>query len=414
MTSVDVAIVGSGPHALSLAAHLRARRVEHRIFGPPMHFWRTMPPGLNLKSYASATSISVPERGHTFPEWCRARNLEDHEPCTMETYAEYGMWMKDRFVPHVEDVMVKNVTGSGAGYEVTLANGETLRAKNVVSATGLSGLKYTPPELRSLPDALTTHTADLHKTSPTHKPFARYAGKHVAVLGAGASAIEAAALVHEAGGTAVLLVRGGDPLFMQRTPRHRPLRQRLLQPDSDLGTGRKNWVLQNVPFVFWYLPERRRTRVAMAWAQPSAPWWIADRFFGKVEMRTHTTVVGASAKPNGGGVRLRLRTTGKGESDLDVDEVIAGTGYTFDVDLVPYLDEGVRRSVRRIEQAPELSLSFESSRRGLYFMGPMSVICFGPLFRFVCGAKVSAPAIAARLARARTPAPAGAWASVRT
>jgi cation diffusion facilitator CzcD-associated flavoprotein CzcO len=400
MTSVDVAIVGSGPHALSLAAHLRARRVDHRIFGPPMHFWRTMPPGLNLKSYASATSISVPERGHTFPEWCRARNLEDHEPCTMETYAEYGMWMKDRFVPHVEDVMVKSVTGSGAGYEVTLANGETLRARNVVSATGLSGLKFTPPELQKLPEGLTTHTADLHKSAAAPKPFERFKGKHVAVLGAGASAIEAAALVCEAGGTSVLLVRGGDPLFMQRTPRNRSLKQRLLQPDSDLGTGRKNWVLQNAPFVFWYLPEQRRTRVAMAWAQPSAPWWIADRFFGKVEMRTHTTVVGA--KPQGEGVRLRLTTTGKGESDLDADHVIAGTGYTFDVDLVPYLDEGVRRSVRRIEQAPELSLSFESSRRGLYFMGPMSVICFGPLFRFVCGAKVSAPAIAKKLARARS------------
>jgi hypothetical protein len=393
MTTVDVAIVGSGPHALSLAAHLRARGVEHRVFGPPMHFWRTMPPGLNLKSYASATSISVPEKGHTFPEWCRERGLEDHEPCTMETYATYGMWMKDRFVPHVEDVLVEKVTGAGAGFEVTLSSGETMRARNVVSATGLSDLKYTPPELRSLPSQLWSHTFDLHK-------FTHLAGKHVAVLGAGASAVEAAALVHEAGGTAVLLVRGPEPIFMQRTPRERTLVKRLTQPDSDLGTGRKNWVLQNAPFVFWYLPERRRTRVAMAWAAPSAPWWIRDRFFGKVDLRIQTAVVGAA--PHGDGVRLRLRTAGQGESDLDVDHVVAGTGYTFDVDLLSYLDAGVAKSVRRIEAAPELSLSFESSRRGLYFMGPMSVICFGPLFRFVCGAKVSAPAIAKRLARARS------------
>ena len=198
----------------------------------------------------------------------------------------------------------------------------------------------------------------------------------------------------------MLLVRGPEPVFMQRTARDRPLVKRFTQPDSDLGTGRKNWVLQNAPFVFWYLPERRRTRVAKAWAAPSAPWWIHDRFFGKVELRTHTAVVGAS--PHGGGVRLRLRTTGKGESDLDVDHVVAGTGYAFDVDLLPYLDAGVRKSVRRIEAAPELSLAFESTRRGLYFMGPMSVICFGPLFRFVCGAKVSAPAIAKRLAHARS------------
>ena len=99
MKEVDVAIVGSGPYGLSLAAHLRRRGVPYRIFGPPMKFWRTMPPGLNLKSFAFATSISVPEKGHSFPEWCRGRGLEDREPCTMESYAEYGMLMQQRFVP---------------------------------------------------------------------------------------------------------------------------------------------------------------------------------------------------------------------------------------------------------------------------------------------------------------------------
>jgi glycine/D-amino acid oxidase-like deaminating enzyme len=33
---VDVAIVGSGPYGLSIAAHLAAVGVDHRIFGPPM------------------------------------------------------------------------------------------------------------------------------------------------------------------------------------------------------------------------------------------------------------------------------------------------------------------------------------------------------------------------------------------
>ncbi|MER8779069.1 MULTISPECIES: hypothetical protein [unclassified Mesorhizobium] len=37
-TSVDVAVIGAGPY-LSLAAHLRARDVEHRIFGELMGSW---------------------------------------------------------------------------------------------------------------------------------------------------------------------------------------------------------------------------------------------------------------------------------------------------------------------------------------------------------------------------------------
>ena len=105
----DVAIVGSGPYALSLATHLRQRGIEHRIFGPPMKFWRDMPPGLNLKSFACATDVAVPERGYTFPEWCRARGLEDHEPCSMKSFAEYGMGMYERFVPHLEQVEVTEV-----------------------------------------------------------------------------------------------------------------------------------------------------------------------------------------------------------------------------------------------------------------------------------------------------------------
>jgi cation diffusion facilitator CzcD-associated flavoprotein CzcO len=38
---VDVAIIGAGPYGLSIAAHLAERGVDFRIFGSPMHTWRT-------------------------------------------------------------------------------------------------------------------------------------------------------------------------------------------------------------------------------------------------------------------------------------------------------------------------------------------------------------------------------------
>src|ERR1700690_999077 len=133
MSEIEVAVVGSGPYALSLAAHLRALDVPHRIFGPPMKFWHDMPPGLNLKSYACATDIAVPERGHTFPEWCRARGLEDHEPCSMKSFAEYGMGICERFVPHLEPVEVTSVVSAGHHrFDLTLSSGERLRARNVL------------------------------------------------------------------------------------------------------------------------------------------------------------------------------------------------------------------------------------------------------------------------------------------
>jgi cation diffusion facilitator CzcD-associated flavoprotein CzcO len=390
-SEVDVVIVGSGPYALSIAAHLRARGVSFRIFGPPMAFWRGMPPGLNLKSLGFATSIHVPDRGHSFPEWCQARGFEDYEPCSMECYAAYGMWMQDRFVSNIEPAQVTHVAlASSRRFDVTVASGERVRARNVVSATGLYGLAYTPEELRALPPALATHTFDLSS-------YDRFAGKEVAVIGAGSSAIEAGALVHEAGGRAQLLVRAPVATFNSRTARDRPLLDRFRNPMTVLGAGRRNWLLQTVPYAVRLVPEQRRIRLVNAFLPPTAPWWIRDRVEGKVPIRLRTRVVGAT--PVGDRVRLELREDGAPDSFLEVDHLIVGTGYALDVDRLAYLDASVRARIERVAKAPRLSIDFESTVPGLYFVGALSAMSFGPVFRFVAGARFAAPAIARKIAR---------------
>lgn len=50
-TSVDVAVIGAGRCGLSLAAHLRARDVEHRIFGELMGSWKHNMPSGRVPSY---------------------------------------------------------------------------------------------------------------------------------------------------------------------------------------------------------------------------------------------------------------------------------------------------------------------------------------------------------------------------
>ena len=59
---------------------MRKRGVEHRIFCSPMQAWRSMAPGMYLKSLGFATNIYTPERHFTLTEYCRARGLEDYEP----------------------------------------------------------------------------------------------------------------------------------------------------------------------------------------------------------------------------------------------------------------------------------------------------------------------------------------------
>lgn len=68
---IDVAIIGAGPYGLSIAAHLKARGVEFRIFGRPMQTWLTnMPKGMRLKSEGFASSLYDPESAFTIRRYC--------------------------------------------------------------------------------------------------------------------------------------------------------------------------------------------------------------------------------------------------------------------------------------------------------------------------------------------------------
>src|SRR5450755_4882947 len=143
---VEVAIIGAGPNGLGLAAHLSQRGVEHRIFGSPMQTWRDMPKGMSLKSLGFATSIPTPN-GPTFPEYCRARGLEDYEPIEFATFAEYGLAVQKERVPYVEETRVTDLQRSNDEFVLTLQTGERVWAKRVVVAVGLTYFPRVPEVL---------------------------------------------------------------------------------------------------------------------------------------------------------------------------------------------------------------------------------------------------------------------------
>jgi FAD-dependent urate hydroxylase len=384
----DVLIVGAGPYGLSLASQLRDRKVSFRIIGQPMRFWRDMPTGINLKSPALGTNIYVPEPGHTFPEWCRGQGLEDFEPCTMQSFAEYGQRMQERFVPDVELEEAISVLPAVRGFDVTLSTGRRVNARRIVFATGLSNLAHIPEVLCNLPRELASHTYFL-------SDYSSFRGKEVAVIGGGASAIEAAALVHEAGGSAQVLLRGAEAVFHDRSDRVRPLLEQIRQPMTVMGAGRRHWILQHFPLAVHFLPEARRVRFVQRYLGPSAPWWIKDRVLGKVPIHVRTEVI--SARPAGDRIRLSVRYDRCFEREVEVDRVIAGTGFDLDLTRLRYLHPVLRHSIRRTQGAPSLSTTFESSVKGLYFIGPISAMSFGPLFRFVAGANFTVRMLARHL-----------------
>ena len=294
-------------------------------------------------------------------------------------------------MPWVEPVDIQSVSKTGNGFEVLLASGESFVAANVVLATGLSYFAHVPPILSSLPSSLVAHTSEI-------PDFKLFRGKSVAVVGRGQSALEAAALLHEAGARPLLLVRGDRIRWMGRVSRDRGPWRRLRSPISDLGAGPRAWLLTHFPGATHRMPPPWRTRFVKRHLPPEGAWWLRERVEARVPVHLGTTVL--HARGTGGACELRLGVKNGSERCIKVDYVIAGTGYKIDVSRLSILDPGLRGAIETRALAPKLNAKFEASVPGLRFIGPASAMSFGPLFRFVVGAKYTARTVAADLDQA--------------
>jgi len=231
----DTVIIGAGPYGLSLAAHLAAKNVSHRIFGRPMHFWSQIAAAGGeryLKSFCFGTDISTPARGFSFADYSRPRGLETFEPCSIKDFADYGLWFQQNHVERMETLDVVKVDRRDTGFAVTLESGELIFASRVVIATGLAGFARSPSEIAPLAPDLVHHTSAIER-------FSDFRGRDIAVLGAGQSALEAAALLQEAGARPQLIIREPSISWMTRISPHGNLWRRIRSPISDLGTGPK-------------------------------------------------------------------------------------------------------------------------------------------------------------------------------
>jgi hypothetical protein len=98
------------------------------------------------------------------------------------------------------------------------------------------------------------------------------------------------------------------------------------------------------------------------------------------------------------GDRIQLDLFGPAPSRIECDHVIAATGFHYDVNQLSYLDDALRGSVETAAGAPVLSRTFESSVRGLYFMGALAAPSMGPSMRFIAGTHFATRRIARALA----------------
>ena len=380
MKANSTVVIGAGPYGLSIAAHLKAAGLPTSVFGKPMEFWQSMPQGMKLRSAWSASSLSAPEGAYNLDSYQEAINGEQQLPIPLPFFVDYGRWFQRHLVPDVDPTYVQSLTPTRTGFRVGLSDGRTVEADRVVVAAGIRTFARVPTFARALPETVASHTSE-------HRDFSRFRGKHVAVIGAGQSAIESSALLNEAGAQVELIARNG--LRWLKLHDYQGPGRRMLYAPSDVGPPGLNWLL-HFPLVFRQLPLKTRLAITRRAVRPAGARWLMDRVIGHVRLTLGTQVLRVT--PEGSGVRLELSDG----TIRVVDHVLLGTGYRPSLDRLPFISAPLADRIRARDGFPVLNRWLESSVAGLHFAGGLADQSYGPICRFVSGASVAARQITNR------------------
>jgi thioredoxin reductase len=389
--NTDIAIVGAGPYGLSIAAHLGARALDYRIIGDPMQFWHAhMPKGMQLKSEGFASSLFDPDKQFSLERYCKAQNIPYANvgiPVAVETFTAYGMAFQKRFAPNISTERVIEINRSPRGFQLHFKNGKSLLTRNVVLAIGINDFRHIPSELKTLPPSFLSHASE-------HADLSVFKGRNVTVVGAGASAIDIATLLHESGAFARLVSRKPLIKFHGKMELTRSPLARLRRPLSGIGPGWRYVLFTDMPQLVHHLPEAVRRTLVERVLGPAGGWFVKDRF-AAVPTFAGYRVKSADMSPQQD-VQLRLVNDDGTERLLETEHVIAATGYKVDLADLSFLGPELRSQVQTACGYPVLSSHFESSVPGLYFAGAASALGFGPVMRFAVGAGFTARRLANR------------------
>jgi thioredoxin reductase len=392
--SIDIAIIGAGPYGLSLAAHLKRSARRFRIFGEPMQFWtQHMPRGMCLKSEGFASSLYDPHCEFTLQAYCAENSIPYADiglPVPIETFVAYAQEFQRRYVPQLENVQINSLASNAEHFELTTAAGEVVCARQVVVAAGIMNFAHLPPQLQAAPASMVTHSSQ-------HSDLTGFKGRAVAVIGAGASALDMAMLLQQAGAAVHLIARRSDIPFHDPPNEPRPLIERIKAPRSGLGTGWRSRMCTDIPLVFHAMPESLRLRVVERHLGPAPCWFVRDAVVGRLPMHLGALLTGVRARD--GGVQVDFSQRGENRH-LEVDHVVAATGYKVAISRLRFLHQAMQSRIRKVADTPILSRQFETSVPGLYFIGAAAANSFGPLLRFAFGANFAAGRLARRLANA--------------
>lgn len=385
----EVAVIGAGPYGLSAGAHLKAQGIAARVFGEPMEFWaHKMPEGMLLRSPRVASSLSDPDRAFTLEAYEAASKTKPCAPVPLDTFVEYGRWFRHQLGADLDERTVLRVDRDQSGFRLTLQDGEEIRSTRVVIAAGIGPFRKKPAVFQNLSPKQVIHCYE-------GREVRKFAGKKVAVIGAGQSALESAALLHEANAQVELIMRQTHLRWIgvhQWLHHMGPISAMLYSPHDvgPLGISR----LVAYPKLVSYIPTKLRDRIRIRAVRPAGSRWLPERL---AAVKTTTGRSVSQAQASGDEVTLKLDDG----SERHVDHVVLGTGYQVDISKYDFLPPELRQDIEQFDGYPKLASGLRSSVPGLHFIGATAARSFGPLLYFVAGTEFASRELVSHLSGTR-------------
>jgi cation diffusion facilitator CzcD-associated flavoprotein CzcO len=377
MTHTELLVIGAGPYAYSAAAHAGTCGIRTRVVGRPMAFWRDqMPAGMYLRSGRDWTLDA--EGVHGLEAYFEERGVgpDDHHPIPLSVYLDYTEWFRESKQLDIEQIMVTSLTHRDDRFVAEMSDGTAISAEKVLAAPGVSAFAQLPEWYAEVPADRRTHTS-------RRVTFDDLSGARVAIIGGRQSAYEWAALLCDHGAERVDVVHRHD------TPRFAEVSWAFVDPYVDSTEAHRGWWRElgaerqrEIALEFW--------RVGRLTLEP----WLTPRLDPAVVTSRPGTEVTSVGAGSGGAVTLALSDG----ATLEVDHVIAASGYRADLAAVPYL-EGVLDRVSITDGFPDLSPGFETTQPGLFVTGFAATRDFGPFYGFTKGCPSAARIAVAEMLR---------------
>lgn len=376
-SSTNLLVIGAGPFGLALANAARLAGIDVLVAGRSMSFWIDhMPRGMFLRSGPDwhldtdgvrTMEAFLAERGTT---------AKDAMPIPRDLYLEYVEWFRrGSGVDPVATTIVRLDRGERGAprFLATCAGGDTIAADCVALAIGFDYFRNVPAALAEMvPASRLSHTCDAVDPAAS-------AGQRYLIVGGRQSAFEWAALLQEAGASAVHLTYRHDtpsfaesdwswvPAVVARFTEDPGWYRRIGAAERD-GYNRRLWEEGRLKLEPWLAPRL---------ASPVVHTW------------PHTEIASVAERPDSLAVELTSGVV------LEVDRVVLATGYKVEMSRVPFLATGnLLGDLATRNGFPVLDDRLQTSVPGLFVTSLAATQDFGSFFGFTVSARTAALLIA--------------------